>query len=239
MYFQTIVSFLADSTMEFCLDSGKSTKTISNMIDLAIKRKVSWALLSSFLEEMSSTLDESKQIIRILLEELKNVNSSENKYHKEGVVMNSMNPTTENKPENKTVLEFEKVEVISEFEHCDDSLIESDNGQDESFEENYGNDNELIEVFEDQLNTFGENNKESLEREISNRAFNQDEETHAEVKEQVDLIPNEEMLNENTLKCETRGKLFKKRSNLRKHVQIHTVLKPFKCSKCTKCFKSI
>ena len=90
--------------MEFCPDSGKSSKTISNMIALAIKKKVSWTLLSSFLDEMSSTLDESKQIIRILLEELKNQNLSKGEYLKGGVKINSMNPTTENKPENKTVL---------------------------------------------------------------------------------------------------------------------------------------
>ena len=225
--------------MEFCPDSGKSSKTISHMIGLAMKRKVSWTLLSSFLEEMSSTLDESKQIIRILLEELKNQNLSKEEYLIGGVKINSMNPTRENKPENK-IFEFEKVEVISELEHCDDSLIESDNGQDDSFDENYGNDDEIIEVFKNQLYTFVENDKESLERESSNRAFDQDEETHAEVKEQVDSIQNHDNSNRNPLKCETCGKIFKKRMNLRKHEQIHTgLIKPFKCSKCTKCFKSI
>ena len=46
-----------------------NTKMISNMIRLAIKCEVSWAVLASLLDEMSSSLVKSKQVIRILLKE--------------------------------------------------------------------------------------------------------------------------------------------------------------------------
>ena len=42
------------------------------MISLAVKKEVSWSIVSLFLEEISSTLVKSKQVTKILLKELEN-----------------------------------------------------------------------------------------------------------------------------------------------------------------------
>ena len=50
----------------------KSYIMVSHMISLAVKKEVSWSIVSLFLEEISSTLVKSKQVTKILLKELEN-----------------------------------------------------------------------------------------------------------------------------------------------------------------------
>ena len=51
---------------------GNSIK-IKCLIDMALKGEISWTILASFLDEVSTTLLESKQVIKILLENLENL----------------------------------------------------------------------------------------------------------------------------------------------------------------------
>ena len=48
------------------------------MIQLAMKQEVSWTMLSSFLDDASSTIEKSKQVIRILLDEFENLSKYPN-----------------------------------------------------------------------------------------------------------------------------------------------------------------
>ena len=50
----------------------KSYIMVSHMSSLAVKKEVSWSIVSLFLEEISSTLVKSKQVTKILLKELEN-----------------------------------------------------------------------------------------------------------------------------------------------------------------------
>ena len=88
--------------MESVTNSEATNKMISNMISLALKKEVSWALLASFLNEMSSTIEKSKQVITILLNELENMNSNTAEpllKQREGEI--SIVSATENNLENK------------------------------------------------------------------------------------------------------------------------------------------
>ena len=58
--------------------SEKNHRMISNMICLAKKQEVSWTVLASFLDETSSTLAKSKQVIKILLKEMENICANTN-----------------------------------------------------------------------------------------------------------------------------------------------------------------
>ena len=51
---------------------GNSIK-IKCLIDMALKGEISWTILASFLDEVSTTLLESKQVIKILLKNLENL----------------------------------------------------------------------------------------------------------------------------------------------------------------------
>ena len=61
---------LQNPIMDTCRISVESNHRmmIKNMIRLAMKQEVSWTLLSSFLDDVSSTIEKSKQVIRILLD---------------------------------------------------------------------------------------------------------------------------------------------------------------------------
>ena len=65
--------------------SQKSYIMVSNLICLAMKKEISWSILSSLLDEMSSTLVKSKQVIKILLKELENLNVNLSKYKERNV----------------------------------------------------------------------------------------------------------------------------------------------------------
>ena len=46
------------------------------MIVMALKNEISWKMLDSILEELTPTLDKSKQVIKMLLKELQALQSS-------------------------------------------------------------------------------------------------------------------------------------------------------------------
>ena len=52
---------------------------ISNMIKLVFEEEITWETLESFLDDMSSTVSKSKQIIKILIHELKALDSKNQK----------------------------------------------------------------------------------------------------------------------------------------------------------------
>ena len=90
--------------MESPKDSRTSDRTISNMVGLAMKKEVSWTLVALFLEEMTSNLLKSKQVIKILLKELENLSLNADK---------SLNGTTliseENQSEHEDNLEIDEI----------------------------------------------------------------------------------------------------------------------------------
>ena len=53
--------------------SNERTKIVSSMIKLVFKKDLSWENLATMLDEMSSNIKNSKQIIAILLQEMKDL----------------------------------------------------------------------------------------------------------------------------------------------------------------------
>ena len=51
-----------------------STK-IGCLIDMALKNEISWKMLESLLDQVTSTLEKSKEVIKILLKELRSLQS--------------------------------------------------------------------------------------------------------------------------------------------------------------------
>ena len=68
------------STQENCENiSEESKRTMIHLFGLAMKKDISWATLSSFIDDMASTLVKSKAVIVILLNEFENfINKSKN-----------------------------------------------------------------------------------------------------------------------------------------------------------------
>ena len=55
--------------------SDERTKIVSSMIKLVFKEDLSWEIFASMLDQMSSNVTNSKQIITILLQEMKDLHS--------------------------------------------------------------------------------------------------------------------------------------------------------------------
>ena len=53
--------------------SNERTKIVSSMIKLVFKEDLSWEIFATMLDQMSSSLSNSKQIITILLQEMKDL----------------------------------------------------------------------------------------------------------------------------------------------------------------------
>ena len=64
-------------------DSKGSRETVTHLVSLAIKKEISWTILSPLINEMASTLEKSKEIIKILLIELENSSTLTQSYEPE------------------------------------------------------------------------------------------------------------------------------------------------------------
>ena len=62
---------------ENCKNSPeKSRKTITHLLSLAVKREISWKILAPLINEMASSLEKSKEIIKIMLIEFEKLSTS-------------------------------------------------------------------------------------------------------------------------------------------------------------------
>ena len=140
--------------------SQKSYIMVSNMIGLAMKKEISWAILSSLLDEMSSTLVKSKQVIKILLKELENLNLNTGKDLNEGKQKDFSivtNTNDELEIEENSVSEIE--DINSEIEQNEQDTMQEEynpetvNEEDEVFEEksesDYKSNSQLVDEFKD------------------------------------------------------------------------------------------
>ena len=197
------------------------------MISLAVKKEVSWSIVSLFLEEISSTLVKSKQVTKILLKELENYAENSDK-----PFSNFFNDENQSKhaetSEIETFLEQSNEEPLPEDydPQSDDHFIKSES------EGTILEDILLNEEFdEEQEHTFFGNEEEN-----TNTLLEVDEEYFTDAKEEIDFNPNKDKL-KSSFKCESCGKEFRKRWSLKMHEKTHTDERPFKCQTCQKEFK--
>ena len=94
--------------------SSERTKIISSTINLVLNENLSWEMLASMLDEMSSNLSNSKQIITILLQELKTLYEKRQISHNEKVTFDHRNKYDTN----ETDIEEDKIDEV-----VDDNLL--------------------------------------------------------------------------------------------------------------------
>ena len=95
---------------------------ISNMIKLVLGKTITWETLESILIDMSSTLDNSKQIIKVLIHELKAFDEKS----LNGVVENDINSIQIDILETKNIVTkpYDTNEEVPSVEHSDKPMIE-------------------------------------------------------------------------------------------------------------------
>ena len=96
-------------------------RMISNMIKMVLKKRMSWETLESLLNNMASSPSKSKQIIKILINELKTLNSKSqtevSKYDIPSIEINTMETDkTEDFSEDLQIMANSDKSVIDDFE---------------------------------------------------------------------------------------------------------------------------
>ena len=246
-----------DTSMNVTEESN--SKMISNMIRLAMKCEVSWTVLESFLDEMSSSLVKSKQVIRILLKEfkilsknstkrsvIKNKHEVEDSKEYDSLIdeatkeseqekdpeSDSITPECQNEIENSCIQDDK--DTLSNLPK-DDYFIACQSDNEVVGNRLYSQDLksiELVEEFKDQLYTFIGNDVEAYDKgetNYDNQFINLNEDQGKE--------ENEKQNKKMQFQCKFCQKCFKCSSKLKIHERIHTGEVPFGCKICNKRFK--
>ena len=134
-----LAEFSKMSTQENCENiSEESKRTMIHLFGLAMKKEISWAILSSLLDEMSSTLVKSKQVIKILLKELENLNLNTGKDLNEGEQKDFSivtNTNDELEIEENSVSEIE--DINSEIEQNEQDTMQEEHNPETVNEEDF------------------------------------------------------------------------------------------------------
>ena len=200
---------------------SESDQNIKCFIGMTLNNEISWETLTSFLNDLSSTLEKSKLINQILLEELKSMNS---KLHDKQFENNS----TLNKPDCSV---SNDCNVFIEKENASGVTIKTDFNEDQS-EELQGSEEILIKP--DFQNEEQEKHQDSeVEKWYQNVKPDNFEGQNILLEPQNEL---REISEENPLQCKTCAKTFSRRVHLENHERTHTGEKPFQCKTCSKTF---
>ena len=169
-------------------DSNQRTKMISIMMNLVMKKELSWEMLASMLDEMSSSVSNSKQIITILLQELKSLHTRFQDSQNEKVVIDKQSLIEVNQPD---------VIDIEDNKNCDQDDFEILTGFENKYYTFVGEDSKPREDKSKQQNTekdedFG---GKILEENVSNVSESDDViESFSTDYEEVDLPENEDVV---------------------------------------------
>ena len=157
---------------------------IEAVILMSLKNEISWKMLDLFLEELTPTLDKSKQVIKILVKELQALQSSLQKMKAEcdcHKMIGTADTTKDSEQEYNTQMEIIEPECQLEIENnlsqddeyttsvlpIDNSLTASESDNEvfgNRLQSKYVNNIELVEEFKDQLYTFIGNDVETYDK---------------------------------------------------------------------------
>ena len=212
-------------------------------IELAVQKKLSWNTLVHFLTDLAPTLDKSRQVIRILVQELEKwVTKVENEIEEEIIAPNDIDATKEPKNSENSLASSEMSDSEDESNNgsinsTDDCIIDETNPDGlVSNEKGLGqiSNNEKSEeinlVNESEIFNTGHKFYESI-RENQIETQNDDS-----IKDLGNLIKSKKAeLNSKEskeFKCKFCFKTFSMKYYLERHEKVHTGLKPYKCNTC-------
>ena len=243
-------------TRENCKDAPeKSRKTITHLLSLAVKKEISWKILAPLINEMASSLDKSKEIIKILLIEFENLSlNTQNSLTENGTTVNEAPVDnlvvckTEESSEFEDVLideanepEIKSQKIQTDQKKSNENIHDKSNLQsdDDSFISKPVKVKPEKEEYTDPLHIpNGDQDKSLSEANVSDKPLELEIGEEFSTKP-VDFAKHEtSQSREKPYKCDFCQKSYSYVSKLIQHEKIHSMTKPLQCEHCSKDFKT-
>ena len=236
--------------MESNISKGDKTH-FSHFVQMTLQNKMQWKTLSSLLIDLAPTLNETREIISILLKELEVLQVTLQKkekllkhFHKESdiyeeIVKNLAQNTLEDETiaddiksdstvETETIVD--DIEVLEVVKECfnEEMYFQSQKGTNHS---NVNEEHQIDSTNEDLINSVSELDNEWYTFVSNDKDCDLETETAAEIE---DLLLSRDK--KRPFQCTICEKCFQTLSNLKNHERIHTGEVPFECMTCKKRF---
>ena len=227
---------------------------IEYFISMALQSKISWDTLVVFLDDLTPTLDQSKQAIKIIVKELQSLNSKLQDKIKDDVEskIEILNRNTSNES-SKTQIPIEssnsdklsnqdehiqgRIEAVSHTQknECVDELSFQINGENCSVE---------LQEYSKPIEDFQlESNRDESKPSDELKEINTQEEAKSEILASnslnVDIALKRSRKFDRNFVCEICNKTFSLSRDFKRHQRIHTGEKPYKCMTCEKSFNQL
>ena len=247
--------------------SNQRDKMISSMIQLVLKKDLSWDILASMLDEMSSSVTNSKQIIAILLKEMKSLQSKVEGFQNREISNDQHNVSLDydvNETELDKEIEKDERNDAVQIDIFENPKPIQDQFQYDEIEENTISENEELETYDDTMEKPEETihgtekslmvvNDEFQENVQVNELTDKNKELWKEFENKFYVFVGEENINKDTediqkidqeiqntnkkFECSICFKSFKGPNRLQIHERVHSGERPYRCNYCQKEFK--
>ena len=197
--------------MKISNGEAESEAFFSNAVKMALKNRFSWTTLASMLDQMTPTLVQSKELVRVLLNEIQNL---QRKYSEICECKTSSNEKIYHKNDDNEFLQEPKV---NEFENCSPQ----DTKNQESNQEEHFIDHDFP-ILENQFeNDFDTQNLDDFYFSNTSNKPQSEENINEEDIRNMSNIPKLKH-KEKKLECNICKKKFSQTSNLKEHERFHT-----------------
>ena len=205
----------------------KGTKTdFSYLVGMSLQGRMPWETLASLLKDLAPTLEETREVISILLKELEVLQSSLQEKELEKFPMQRMEVDIQDQNDIVTL------ETSNDADGHDESLLET-----ETLEE----DIEVLENHKEKDNSHKQMSENDPSNEGGDRSMREIDNEKLVDQSEFEVLGDGAVTTSKakSFQCTTCEKIFKKKENLKIHERIHAGELPFECMACNKKFRRI